>query len=741
MSAFLALLRRELRASFSSPLAWALLTVFLLVQGYSFYLYVQLMSQPGAPHGAAMQLFFGGSFLYWLFVIVIVSALTMRLIAEERRSGTLESLLAAPISETSVVAAKYVGAVLLYLFLWSPTLIYVLAVARLAGDQGLGAGAVASAYLGTLLCGAACIAIGLLASALARSQIVAALITFAALSLLLLLAPLELFVSHPDLKALLAHLNLFDQLDDFARGIVDSRPLVLHLSLIIFCLVAAIRALRPHPRAGSRPRARVALGLTLCALNLVLANVLAAHHPWRADWTRTGIHELSPRTLATLRGLARPVTLTLFMAPQDRQRDSLHPEVSELVRRFAAVAGGRLRVERVDPDADLTRAELLARKLEVSAADLRDGVVVVESGGRTRHVGASALADYRVSERGQRLVAFKGEGALLNAIVAVTSGRTPTVCFTQGHGEASPESFDETGAGRIADELRRDGYRVRVAASADLVAGLQGCDLGVIAGPVRGLAPAELDALDRLLRRGGRLLVLAGPVLDRRVTRFGRTGLEAWLRGWGVELRDRIVVDPLSVPGEQPLLTWATQDGYAGDHPIGRALAGRLTVWPLAREVRPSPPRAGSDDPRASLEAKAIVRSSAAGWGESDLASLRGDRPLSADSRVDSPGPVSVAVAVRWQESRLVVLGSERGVLNNRLAGPVVRDHNRDLFLTVLAWLAPGARPVEIGPKTPEHIRLLLDDRQLGRLFLTTVVAMPVISLLLGVLVWRRRRR
>jgi ABC-2 type transport system permease protein len=243
MTAALVVMRRELRSFFCSPLAWAVLTLFLLVQGWSFYLYVQLMSQPSAPHGAAMQYFFGGSFLYWLFVIVVVATLTMRLIAEERRSGTLETLLAAPVSEAQVIVGKYLATVLYYAFLWAPTVVYVTLVYRLSGAQRVGWGGVASGYLGTLLVGASCIAIGLWVSTLVRHQIVAALATFALLSLLLLLAPLEMVVSRPALKALLAHVCLFDHMEDFARGIIDSRHVVFHASLILLALAAATKSL------------------------------------------------------------------------------------------------------------------------------------------------------------------------------------------------------------------------------------------------------------------------------------------------------------------------------------------------------------------------------------------------------------------------------------------------------------------------------------------------------------------
>ena len=108
------------------------LTLFLLVQGYSFYLCVELAGSPQAPHGAVMQYFFGGTFLYWLFVIFVVSAITMRLISAERRSGTIETLMTAPVSEGLVIVAKYLSAVLFYCFLWLPTALYVLLLSWLA---------------------------------------------------------------------------------------------------------------------------------------------------------------------------------------------------------------------------------------------------------------------------------------------------------------------------------------------------------------------------------------------------------------------------------------------------------------------------------------------------------------------------------------------------------------------------------------------------------------------------------
>lgn len=236
--------RRELLAYFYAPLGWLILTLFLFVQGYGFYVFVGLLSRPDSPHGAVMQLFFGGTLIYWFFQIAIVSALTMRLIAGERRSGTLEVLQTSPISDASLVLGKYLGALLFYVVLWLPTGLYVALLWALAGPgAGLDLGPIAAGYLGTILVGASSLAVGLLASTLAASQIVAALATFAALATLVLLGLLELVVTSPWLKGVLRYVNLFEQMDDFARGIVDTRYLVFHGSVLVFCLVASMLAL------------------------------------------------------------------------------------------------------------------------------------------------------------------------------------------------------------------------------------------------------------------------------------------------------------------------------------------------------------------------------------------------------------------------------------------------------------------------------------------------------------------
>lgn len=240
MSATLAVLRRELRSYFFSPLAYILLTFFLAIQGYSFSVIVAYLSDPRVPAGQPLELFFGQTIFTWLVLLFAGTFLPMRLISEELRSGTVETLLTAPVSETQVVVGKYLAALLFYLFLWAPTLVYV---AIIRAYTPVDWGPIAASYLAIVGIGALFLAVGTFASATSKNQIVAAIVTFFALLVLFSIGLLEGLVRGETAKAVLDHLNLWTHMDDFAKGIVDTRRVVYYLSGTAFFLFLTSRAL------------------------------------------------------------------------------------------------------------------------------------------------------------------------------------------------------------------------------------------------------------------------------------------------------------------------------------------------------------------------------------------------------------------------------------------------------------------------------------------------------------------
>jgi ABC-2 type transport system permease protein len=248
MRPLLALIRREFSAYFLSPVAYVTLAVFLLVTGHLFFLTLSALTETG-PRGIEypMQGLLGDE-KFWLVFLFIPPLLTMRLLAEERGTGTLETLLTAPIRDWQVVAGKYVGAVLFYLVLWLPTLLYVPVLVNLdwqTWQPRIDPYPVLTSYLGVVLAGAMFLAVGLLVSSLVKSQLVAAMIALV-VSLLFVLAAFW----RPDLDAgtwagrVVQFVSVPEHFRrDFTRGLIDTRAVVLYLSVTAFCLFLTVRSL------------------------------------------------------------------------------------------------------------------------------------------------------------------------------------------------------------------------------------------------------------------------------------------------------------------------------------------------------------------------------------------------------------------------------------------------------------------------------------------------------------------
>src|SRR5262249_9350013 len=337
-------------------------------------------------------------------------------------------------------------------------------------------------------------------------------------------------------------------------------------------------------RTQSRLAAAASIALTVAIAGMV--NYMAARHFRRSDWTRAQIYSLSDKTRAILSGLDKDLKITVFMIPGN----DVYQFTDELLTQFRRYApAGRLAIEMLDIDKQRDQAELLAKKYKIDLEDLRAGVVVFESGGKTKYVTKSELVeyDYRETPMGaedQKVRAFKGEGAFASAVLTVTEGTQTQICFVKGHGEGDPEGFDEGGYASFAEELKRDNYQIKTLAALDNTGVPAACGVVVVGGPQRAWQKPEADALDRWLEGGGKAFLLVGPVFDRDLKKWSRTGLEDLLDKWGVKLGDNIVVDPDKVsPFEGPTV-WAT-DTY-GDHPAVKKLKGKITFWPVTREVR-----------------------------------------------------------------------------------------------------------------------------------------------------------
>lgn len=243
MSAVLTIAKREIFSFFVSPIAYVVLTVWLLFFGVVFYVLALVFAQQPGAQTNLLTAFFGGTTLFYLPLLVFAPVMTMRLLAEERSAGTIESLLTAPVSEVSVVLGKYLAALVFWMVLWAPTLSYVWLVSR-SGDGAVDWGAIGSTYLGLFLVGTFYMGIGLFMSATARNQIVAAMLTFMVLGGLFVIGLIGYANVGDEWREVFEYLGLWTQMASFSKGIVDTRYIVYDLSIAVLSVVMSVRVLQ-----------------------------------------------------------------------------------------------------------------------------------------------------------------------------------------------------------------------------------------------------------------------------------------------------------------------------------------------------------------------------------------------------------------------------------------------------------------------------------------------------------------
>lgn len=229
-----AIARRELQSYFDSPVAYIVLVAFLLLSGWMFFSPLFLLG-----HADMRTLFAPAPFGPTMLLVILAPAITMRLVADERRSGTLEMLLTLPVRHVEVIIGKFLAGWSLILIALASTGIWALSVASL-GELDLGP--VLSGYVGLALFSAGLTAVGLLCSTWTDKQIVAFIVGFATCGVLYFVYWLQFFVPQ-SLAGVVEYLSVSAHLENPARGVIDSRDVMFYVSLTGLSLFFATRGL------------------------------------------------------------------------------------------------------------------------------------------------------------------------------------------------------------------------------------------------------------------------------------------------------------------------------------------------------------------------------------------------------------------------------------------------------------------------------------------------------------------
>lgn len=455
-----------------------------------------------------------------------------------------------------------------------------------------------------------------------------------------------------------------------------------------------------------------ALAYTLAVAGILgVVNLLAARHDLRVDTTAERFNSLSPQSERVLASLEIPVEAVAFLGQEHAGRR----RARDLLSLMEGAARGRLRWEIVDPVLQPERARELAVRKPTEV------VFVTERG----------------TERSYRLT----ESDLMNALLEATRAERPAVCFTTGHGERNPDSEDQTGYALAARALREERYHVadvQLLRSEDL-SGL--CTVLLAAGPRRPFEQGEAAKIREFLEAGGSFLLLADTSSQSSVEDLG---LDDLLELVGISLPDEQVVETVLAEQYGPLTPVGME--YA-EHPVSEPLRrSRLaTIYFDARPVMVH----DRVPYRPEVAAECIVKTGSTAYAETQpgFASL--------DEGEDRRGPVCLAVAgshdpqeapvLQGQEPpppdapdyRAVAVGDSDFANNYFLSF----GGNRDLLLNAVGWLARRGELLDLRPPERAPRALMIGTSQARLLRGVTVLGLPLVVLMGGLVVWLRRRR
>jgi hypothetical protein len=476
----------------------------------------------------------------------------------------------------------------------------------------------------------------------------------------------------------------------------------------------------------------------------VMANYLGARHYLRFQWSGHGKMVLSPQTVRMLRSITNHVKVTVFFDAREERDAEVRSLTTALLKEYN-YRNPRVVSKSVDPARQPAAAELVLATYKLTALKDRN-FVVLDCDGRTKVIYQNELVDYqldpveggRSQNYNKRMVNFKGEVLFTTALFNLAEPRQYKICFLQGHREHDPaDSSNPHGYAKFAEVLREKASaqleKLSLRGTNDVPAD---CQLLIVAGPRQRLDESELAKIEAYLRRGGRLFALLN-----NLALGGQSDLEKVLAKWGVLVGDKTILDPRNSPADNVLLT-----AKHYPHPIMSALASDseanrvLLVLPRAvsklQSVAPRP-----DAPKVDVLA-------ASGEGGTEVSEFRNGVPYPnpyQDRQASFPLIVAVedniqGVSTDRGSTRMAVVGDSLCMDNELIDTPPAANH----YFAALAanWLLERPQVLLQGlvPQPLKTYRLVMTNQQLQTVQWLLLGGLPGAVLLLGGLVWWRRR-
>lgn len=775
--------KKEFRSYFNSPIAYIVITVFLVLNSWLFFRGFFIVNQ------ANLRSFF--SLQPWLFLFFI-PAITMRLWAEEKRQGTFEILLTFPIRDWEVVFGKFKAAFAFLAVAILLTLSLPLSVSYLGNPD---MGPIIGGYVGTLLLGGAYLAIGLFASSITVNQIIGFIVgIIISFSFLIIGEHIVLFSLPSWLAPLFEYLGMGTHFNSMGRGVIDTRDIIYYLSVIFFFLVLNIQVItsRKWRKTGAKSGLLrggnfvLVTGLTLGIL--ILVNFLSVRHFSRLDLTEQKEFTLSDATKKMIAELDDLINVDVYITKElPPHLMGLSRHIKDILDEYRAYSHGNTQVSFIDP-AENQDLEQRVRMLGIPPVQVN---IFKKDQAQLIKIYLGIAVNYE--DRSEVIPVIQNvrnlEYDLTSAIRKVTAKKVPVIGFLSGHEE--PNIYKKYRTVRLALEKQYKVREVQIQADQFIDSGI---DTLVVSGSIN-VGEWDQYAIDQYLMQGGKIFFLLDHIglEEGSLNTVPRNSkLEPLLLKYGVRLGNNLVKDKLcstanfssgffsySVPYEfwpKPSLKYFDQDNpalsrlesvvFPWTRPI--TVVRKDDTVTVSNLVKSSPYATLEKGRRPNLSPKSSrdlfsfahrgQRDKNKDFQQVNLAvSLRGtftsyfsDRPVPSSEKESEKTTASVFAPEKEKkpetikkssEAQIVVIGTSRFIEDgffNRFKG------NELFFLNIVDWLNIGEDLISIRSRTVTERpleELTESEKNTVKYFNTFGVSILVIILGLVKFILRKRSR
>jgi hypothetical protein len=462
-----------------------------------------------------------------------------------------------------------------------------------------------------------------------------------------------------------------------------------------------------------------------------MVNSIAFKHYARWDFSRDQKYALSDKTKRFLDTINGKIRITIFFPPST----PISSDVQNVLTEYQYAGKGKVDIEHIDPERNLSRAKELFDKYKVVTDE---PLLIVDYEGRNKTVKASEMADIDQSGmafgEGPRVAAFKGEQAITSAMIDLVEGKKKILGYVLGHKE--PPLTEGSAISVLKTFIENENIQFKELNLLDLDAIPEDLKTVVIIGPQYDFSNREMKVLRNFWDQQGRILLLLDPAAKT-------PKLAAFVNELGIKTNDDRLMVFLRTGIQELALTRDVQARFLGDSPITKRLADVRALFlggTSSLTLEPDRVRA------ANIRLEPLIQAEKGYFAETDY-NTDDQAKLQADAKRDGDASLTIAAAiekggsaderVRVNSSRLVVVSNSSFVQDNAITQD---QQGLDFISGSVNWLLSREQLIGIAPKVSKPLTFSLNGDALARLRWILLVFMPLIPALIGTVVWWQRR-